>query len=1308
MHRVVPELIVENYRAGKFGGEFLAVGMFLDLSGFSKMTDALMQHGQHGAEVLAGLMHGVFDPLVRNIFEYGGRIVSFAGDGIMALFPANENEDDERVTALRALGSAWAIQRQLTEDPERNTVYGRFSFSIKIGLASGMVSWRILRSAGGHQATYYFRGTAVDDSASAEHHALAGEIILTEKFTRLLKDVVHTQPHGLFHRFVKFLDEVPDTTPCALSPVDVEASRVFMPEDVIVHDMRGEFRQIVNLFMRIPDLTNEKLENFINTVFMLRKQYGGLLTRIDFGDKGCNLLTLWGAPVAYENDIGRALNFILDLQSRSDIPITAGVTYYIAHAGYLGSEMCEDYTCYGWGVNLASRFMMNAPVGQIWVDERVVRRVSQSFDVEYVGAQSFKGFSVEQKVYVLKDRKHDVDAVYQGEMVGRVAELDHLETFVEPLWRGRYAGVVGVAGDAGIGKGRLIHAFRASHVFMDHSALWMICQPDQILRQSFNPMRRWLHRYFGFSPKQPTDERKYIFDNQVDHLIAATIDPDLAHELNRTRSFLGALVDIFWDDSLYAQLDAEARHKNTFLALIALVRAESLCQPVVMFVDDLHFVDEDTNAFLSQLKRSLSASSWDYPVAMILAYRKKGVELQVTNELLDDEIELGGVSHKDLSHLAEIVLGGSASKELTDLIALRSEGNPYFAEQIIRYLQDEGLLEMSNDGWRPVRRGRSSVLPGDISALLVARLDQLAQDVKDVVQTASVLGREFEVRVLAQMLGPDAETDNLVLEAERAVIWVLLREMKYIFYHALLRDAAYSMQMRARRRDLHMLALDALEKIHQSDLESHYAEFAYHAEHGDLRDKAQYYYTLAGRFSAGLYQNAQGVDYFTRALAYTPFDDLETRFELVVSRIELFSRMAKRDSQLRDLDSLDEWAVKLKDADRLMKVKMLRSAYHYFTGNYQASIDYAKQTELASELLAETELARYTQIVWATALLRLGHIDDAMQRARSALKRAQTSGNRDEECRILNVMGLIAMEQKESSPAKKYFEDSLAIAREVKNRDVESRALNNLAMAEGSFSGNYALARKYYEQSNAISMELGDRQGVSQSLGNLGYAAGMQGDFIAARSYQEQSLQITREIGNMYGELYALINLSALDGLHNKAESALRYARQAADLAQKASDRSSEAWAMLYLGHAQLLKDEFDQAGKAYQASVDIRNELGQPSLSMEPLAGLVEAYTRKDDLAAASTPAETILKFLAGGYTLEGTEYPLRVLYTCYLYLLRKEDPRSTQILQKAKEILDSQVSKFSDEADRKRYVENIPWRRAIWVSASSLQSAS
>ncbi len=1268
MHRVVPELIIENYQAGRFQGEFSCVGMFLDLSGFSKMTDALMQHGQHGAEVLAGLMHSVFDPLVRSIFWHGGKIVSFAGDGIMALFPV---EGDEKRTALRALASAWVIQQELLRAPERTTVYGTFPLSVKIGITVGSADWRILRSEDGAQATYYFRGSAVDGSADAEHNAFAREILLTARMNDLLGDSILTQPQGPFHRFAGFRGEAPQATPFTPPSVNLEIARIFMPEEVIVHDMRGEFRQIVNLFMRIPDLPDGKLADFINAVFELRKQYGGLLTRLDFGDKGCNLLMLWGAPVAYENDIGRALNFVIDLQGRMDFPITAGVTYYIAHAGYLGSEMCEDYTCYGWGVNLASRFMMNAPGGGIWVDERVARRVSQRFEIEYVGAQSFKGFAAEQKVFVLRRRKNEMDTIYQGEMVGRDDELARLARFVEPLWQGRFAGVLALTGDAGIGKGRLIQAFYSSRLFDERKALCGTCMADQVLRRSFNPLRGWLFRYFGILQTQPLEERRLAFDSKIDDLLASIPDPDLVRELDRTRSILGALVDIFWDNSVYNQLDAEARYNNTFLALIALIKAESLRRPFILSVDDLHFVDPDTIAFLSQLKRSLSAAADVYPVAVILIYRKQGVGLSLGDDLVDTEIQLTGITFDDVSRLAETLLGGPASRELTVLVMTRSEGNPYFAEQVIRYLQEEHLLEMSPEGWRQVKGGRSSVLPGDIRALLVARLDQLTHEVKNVVQTAAVLGREFEVHVLAQMLGPDTNTSRYVDEAEKAAIWSPLQELRYIFYHGLLRDAAYSMQMRARRQELHLLALAALEDLFQGGLESRYVELAYHAEQGDHREKAQKYYTLAGRTSASLYQNHQAVDYFTRALAYTPFDDLAARFDLVAERVELHSRMGKRDLQLKDLNSLEQWAEQLKDTDRLAKELLSRSAYYFFIGNYQEALEHAQKAEDTFSAVLTTELALYTQVVRVISLLHLGRLEDAMAHALKTLELDRKVGNRREEGRILNAMGWVALEQNRPVVARQYFSDALQIAHEVKDPGLESRVLNHLAKLEGEVNGNYAFAREYFEKSYQLAHDIGDRYMEVGALSNVGFAAGMQGDFDAARSYHEQALSLAREIGDKLQEVYTLVNLSAVSGLLNQAATALQQTQRAVEVAQKISERSGEAWAMLYMGHAYLLEDEVQLAQSAYARSLAIREELKQASLSMEAIAGLVETHLRTGDIDSASRQAEKILQFLDGGSTFDGTDEPLRVYYTCYRFLEETKDPRSSRILQSAKDLL-------------------------------------
>jgi hypothetical protein len=137
------------------------------------------------------------------------------------------------------------------------------------------------------------------------------------------------------------------------------------------------------------------------------------------------------------------------------------------------------------------------------------------------------------------------------------------------------------------------------------------------------------------------------------------------------------------------------------------------------------------------------------------------------------------------------------------------------------------------------------------------------------------------------------------------------------------------------------------------------------------------------------------------------------------------------------------------------------------------------------------------------------------------------------------------------------------------------------------------------------------------------------------------------------------------------------------------------------MGHAYLLQNQLEFARTAYRRSIDIRNELGQPSLSMEPMAGLVETYLQACDLDSASQEAEHILNFLESGAALDGTDEPLRVYYACYLLLKKKGDPRSKQVLQTALKLLEERVSKFSDETTRRQYIENIPWRRALKNSA-------
>jgi tetratricopeptide (TPR) repeat protein len=720
-------------------------------------------------------------------------------------------------------------------------------------------------------------------------------------------------------------------------------------------------------------------------------------------------------------------------------------------------------------------------------------------------------------------------------------------------------------------------------------------------------------------------------------------------------------------------------------------------QPLILFVEDVQFIDEDSLNFLPRLKLSLAASDELYPIAILATSRFESHSRVLEGDLVDRQLTLRGLSREAVARLVEILLGGVPSLSLVNLVMDRSEGNPYFVEQIIRYLQEENLIEMSADGWKQVKRVRESFLPGDIGALLVARLDQLSRKVKELVQTASILGREFLLHILSEMTAEGDALEQYVNEGERSAIWTGDREGRYIFTHGLLRDVAYTMQMRARRQELHALAVMALERIYAEDLRFHYVELAYHSERAEIREKTQLYYILAGKVASDSFQNAKGIEYLTRALAYTPFSDVATQFDLLVERVELFKRTGDHQSHGKDLETLERLAQELDDPQREAVVEMLLAHYFVVRGDYPAVIRHAERVIALSRTFTRAEIVLKTYQVWPLALLRMGKLDEAMKIAKEGRQLAQQYGDLVKEGYILVSMGLIAVEQRDPSFAHKYFQNVWTIAQEAKDKRLESRALGNLGYSAGFILQDYALARQYYEMAYDLSHQLGERIQESTALSNIGWTAGMQGDFDAALSFYARALSVAREIGNSYLETNTLINLSSVSGVVGDFQLSLEYSQKSLALSRTTGDRSNEAWSLLYMGYAYLLQLDLQQAKEAFSKSILIRQEMGQPLLKTESQAGLIQTYLAMGNLDSALSEAETIIPYLQNGDALQGTEEPLRVYCACYLALERAQDPRSQAVLHSAVQLLETQVSKLKDQNARQMFVENVPWRLLI-----------
>jgi tetratricopeptide (TPR) repeat protein len=310
---------------------------------------------------------------------------------------------------------------------------------------------------------------------------------------------------------------------------------------------------------------------------------------------------------------------------------------------------------------------------------------------------------------------------------------------------------------------------------------------------------------------------------------------------------------------------------------------------------------------------------------------------------------------------------------------------------------------------------------------------------------------------------------------------------------------------------------------------------------------------------------------------------------------------------------------------------------------------------------------------------------------------AQEHGNLAKEGYILISMGLIAIEQKEPLHAQEYLERALAIAQQTGNRRLESRALGNLGNFAGFVLQDYMLARKYHERVLGLFRLLGERSQEAVLLSNLGWVAGMLGDLDAAFSYSIRSLPLLREVGNLYAEANTLINLSANAGVRNDIPASLEFSQKALELSRATGDKAGEAWSYLYMGYAYLAQKNFLSAEESFQHSMSIRDELGQPGLKTEPLAGLVQSLLSRGEQVRALAETEKILSYLQSAGSLEGTEEPLRVYYACYLALNENRDSRFTAILQSAEELLETQVLKLRDEEARRKFIENVPWRLAI-----------
>ncbi len=1308
IHYLVPDFILQRHAQGEFGGQIRGTTLFLDVSGFTQITDTLMQAGQHGAEVLAAIMRSVFDPAVRAVHRQGGFISGFAGDAFTAVFQEHAEDDPNdqaRAASRRALAAAWEIQQAIVSASQPTTPYGQFTLTAKIGLASGEITWGIVRSGDDTRAMYYFRGEAIDGCAQAEHLAHPGDIIVMPEMAPLVAaTAVLAETMGAC-RVVALAGDLPAPLPAGAPEVDLEVMAQYFPRAILTQPYGGEFRHAVNVFIGLPTLRDDaQLAALMQAVFDLQKRFGGLLNRLDFGDKGANMLLFWGAPVAYESDILRALEFIHELQARSSIPIHAGITYRISHAGLIGGLWREEYTCYGRGVNLAARMMMAAPRDEIWLDEAIAGRAASYFELEPAGEHSFKGFAQKQAVFLLGERKETQDTVFHSAMVGRRRELAHLEAFAAPLWQGRSAGGIAIVGEAGLGKSRLVHAFRTSPAMEARTVLWALCQADETLRDSLNPFRYWLRGYFGQSHGQAETRNKSNFSRQLDNLLTNTGDAGLAAELDRTRSCLGALVGLRWPDSLYEQLDAEGRHENTFDGLKALIKAESRRQPVILHLEDAHWIDDESVQFLERLFRSVEAS----PIALVLTARPEQ-STGAAGERLDglfralnwQRIDLAQMSREDVSLLASQVAGAPLAAEFIRHLEVRAEGNPFFAEQIVLYLKARGLLHADATGVVAVD-SLPDRLPGTIQALLVARIDQLSKEVKEAVQLAAIVGREFEVQLLSHMLQAGADPSIWVSQAEQASIWAQLNALRYVFRHALLQGAAYQMQLHARRQQLHFAVAEAIATLYAGDLAPHYSALGFHYEQAGAVEPAVRYLEQAGDLAAASYQNSQAIDAYSRALALTP--DPNQRLVLLLDRETVQDRLGNRDAQTQDLATAHAVAQERGDLSALAAIEVRQAALARNMGRHaEASAQADHAAALARQAgNARSEARAITQrgSIW----IHTGDYGRAEPEFETAHRLAASVDDAQTVAECLYKLGHCALARQDLAEATVQYAAALASYQAQRDRRGEVNCLLMFGVVYRR-QGKHEEASAAYENALKTAQDIGWKHGQAYLLGHMGNQAFDLGDLVAAGQLHRQALALCREVGDREGEALSLDTLGLVAHASGLPDEARQRYTEALAIQRAIGYRRGEGYALTHLGHVLVELGELAAAEEAYQEALAIRRALGADNpAAVDDWAGLAQVALARGDTARALEHGERVLAWLETRGT-SGVESPSKAFWgVVQFFASAGQAERTVEVLRMAYDDLLKRADAIHSPALRQQFFDGDPYNRRLMAAFRDL----
>ncbi|ANG62720.1 hypothetical protein A8C75_09640 [Marinobacterium aestuarii] len=1053
---------------------------------------------------------------------------------------------------------------------------------------------------------------------------------------------------------------------------------------------RGGERKIVSALFAdmagstalIQNLDPEQVRNLIDPILALMMEavhhYEGYVAK-SLGD---GILALFGAPIAHEDHPQRALYAALRMQEamhryadrvrlEQEIPLQIRVgihTGEVVVRSIHTEDLRADYEPVGQSIHLASRMEGLATPGSIVVSGATHRLAEGYFEFKALGAIPVKGVAEPLDVYEvlgsgpLRTRLQIAARRGLAPFVGRQPELGQLCGALSRMQNSR-GQVVGVVGEPGVGKSRLFYEFRPR------------AQQDCLVLETFSvshgkafaylPLIELLRAYLQIGPQDDERLRREKVTGKV-----LTLDRRLEDSL----PYLFYLLGLADANAALAQMDSQLRRQRTFDAIRQLLLRESLNQPVVVIFEDLQWLDSETGLFLDHLIEGIASSR----LLLLVNYRPEyqhdwGGRSNYTQLRLDP---LGQAEAQEL--LGSLLGGDPTLAAIKPMIMAQTEGNPFFLEEVVQTLVEEGRLLGGPGYYRLEQAPESLQIPTTVQGVLSARIDRLAADEKELLQTLAVIGKEFPWSLVQQVVDrPEGELRRLLSRLQTGEFLyerAAFPEVEYTFKHGLTQEVAYGSLLSERRNTLHERSAQAIEALFQEHLEDHCNELAHHYSRSGNISKAVEYLQRAGEQALHRSANSEAVDHLGAALellARLPDTPERQRQELGLQLALGPVWMAIRGYAACEVETTYRRALALSqhsgDVPGQFTALFGLDAYYVVRGELQAAKDMAEQLLQLAEREQDTDFLLEAHGSVGPVLFPLGELAAARKTLEQGVALYDPRQHRSHaflyglDPGVLCLCYLALTLELSGEPALAYArnEEVLALARQLSHP---------ISLA---FALDYAAELHLFRQESELALscaeaaiELSTEQGFSYWLAHgrilRAWALAAQGDQAAGIEQIRQGIKAYRATGaDMFVTHFMGLLAEAL-ARAGQTTAALPVLDDALALVAKTQERFYEA--ELYRLRGECLVAQVPSPGSesalalqvedCFQRAIDIAHRQGarllewrgmlslaqlqvqqnRPEEARELLKAICSAAPENDDITSVSTARALLMKLDGAG----------------------------------------------------------------------------